>query len=499
MKQLIDIQPCPQWAKKLAALHPGDLTSAEQANLQAHIQSCPACAAVIAEYREMDARILALPPVAPLPDLPLPLRAAFGETAQQETIHVTEQAHASRHSTILKRKPPRPTSRFARAASAFAAVLVVAALIAGFLLLFTAHHSDIGNVPSGSKVVVVASERNDGTIYAIRPSDGAIYWHQSIGKQLTGALVVTRDVVIVGSYNGHVYAVNKRDGSVLWDRSIGTAALPPFASDGTAVYVSGENAVYALRTSDGEILWHRGKTQGCDNGACTNVAMGASGGKVFAFFPDGLYALRAADGTILWRNPVFRFTTRSFVLLNDKLYLPVEAKGLVYVLSTGDGNMVHSPLSFIKDQPIEMVASSDVVYVDSGGQEITAIRASDDRALWRKHFDTVIIGLSSSSDGRLYVAQTTTYVSSIQIIGQPQPTVTSSGYSTDVYALNASDGSILWRWQPTNASGGSSDIAAADGNMYVVIGDSLYALHGSDGKVLWRALQGEQLSSPVIG
>lgn len=197
------------------------------------------------------------------------------------------------------------------------------------------------------------------------------------------------------------------------------------ADDGSAVYVSGENAVYALRASDGKILWHRGKTQGCDNGACTNVAMAATGGKVFVFFPDGLYALRAVDGTILWRNPVFRFTTRSFVLLNDKLYVP--------------------------------------------------------------------------GDGRLYIAQTTSHVASIQIVGQPQPTVTPSGYSTDVYALNASDGSILWHWQPTNASGGSTDVAAGDGNMYVAIGDSLYALRGSDGKVLWKVLQGERLSSPVIG
>ena len=54
--------PCAQWAKKLAAAHPGDLSSTERAALDKHIQSCLACASVQAEYREMDARILALPP-----------------------------------------------------------------------------------------------------------------------------------------------------------------------------------------------------------------------------------------------------------------------------------------------------------------------------------------------------------------------------------------------------------------------------------------------------
>ncbi len=52
-----DFMPCPQWEENLAALYAADLSSLEQKALNAHIASCQACAAVLADYQNMDALI----------------------------------------------------------------------------------------------------------------------------------------------------------------------------------------------------------------------------------------------------------------------------------------------------------------------------------------------------------------------------------------------------------------------------------------------------------
>jgi len=52
-----DFMPCPQWEENLAALYAVDLSSLEQKALNAHIASCQACAAVLADYQNVDALI----------------------------------------------------------------------------------------------------------------------------------------------------------------------------------------------------------------------------------------------------------------------------------------------------------------------------------------------------------------------------------------------------------------------------------------------------------
>ncbi len=52
--------PCTVWAEKLALRHE-DLSPADRAALEAHVRTCPACEATQADYRFLDARLVALP------------------------------------------------------------------------------------------------------------------------------------------------------------------------------------------------------------------------------------------------------------------------------------------------------------------------------------------------------------------------------------------------------------------------------------------------------
>lgn len=63
------LMPCTEWAEKLAARHPEDISPSDRITLNNHIASCEACAAVHAAYREMEINICGLPTTS-LPGLP---------------------------------------------------------------------------------------------------------------------------------------------------------------------------------------------------------------------------------------------------------------------------------------------------------------------------------------------------------------------------------------------------------------------------------------------
>src|SRR5689334_18460462 len=62
--------PCLEWRERLALRHE-DLSPSDQQALDAHIQTCQACATALADYHFFEARLDALPPPAikPLPRL----------------------------------------------------------------------------------------------------------------------------------------------------------------------------------------------------------------------------------------------------------------------------------------------------------------------------------------------------------------------------------------------------------------------------------------------
>lgn len=486
--------PCPVWAELLAAVHPDDLKPEEREALNAHIQSCESCAAVLAEYRRMDAGILALPPVLPLQKLP---------AEPQELPAFPSIVPASQ-----KLSPPRPSQRvkrWARAASVLAAVLVVGAIIGGFALLLTKHQSQTGGAGAG-QVIFVASRGNDGTVYAVHPSDGAILWQYGIGQKLSGDLAASNGEVYASASN-HVYAINISDGSLRWTSpAIQGGALPPMFADGNAVYLSSPTAVYALSSKDGHVLWSR-SSPGCSS--CSAAFAAVQDGVAYAYL-DGLYALNASDGKVLWHHPELQFTTRSFAVADGKVYVPEEHAGKVVELRASDGTFLHT-FTYLKDQPIEMLVSNGVLYVDSGGQEMYALQVSDDSVLWHdvfrhnKRFGDFIFGLSAADDSGLYFAFTTAVVDSIQPVSSSGSPIagatpsTSSAASTQVYALNVGDGLIRWYWRPSNNPGSASNALALNGTVYVSIGDSLYALNATNGKQLWVLTEQSPLSSPVTG
>ncbi len=133
------VKPCAEWADKLAARHPDDLSAAEAAALRQHVQTCVACASVSRSYALMESAIRAMPVGAP--PAALPEEILVESTMKAGNINDTnqpEQAASLRgqgsHVSVRRKR----LTRFANLA---AAVLVVGAIIAASILLFGTRHA----------------------------------------------------------------------------------------------------------------------------------------------------------------------------------------------------------------------------------------------------------------------------------------------------------------------------------------------------------------------
>jgi outer membrane protein assembly factor BamB len=511
--------PCAAWAEKLAA-QPGDLTAEERAALASHILTCPTCASVQAAYSTMDASILSLPPVTPLAELPQ-LYGIATESQPQEDKHqapssaphppLVPTGRGRGAQAVPARRHPR---RWVRLASAVAAVLVVSALIVGFLAISGAHHAQIGGQNSGS-TLYVASRGSDNTVYAVRPSDGAIVWQKQLNDRLTGDLLVVKNTLFaVSSQPGQIYALRKSDGVLLWVKQVTPGNSPPSAgivgilvTDGQNLYLNSLKTLYAVDIHNGEVVWSR-TTSGCP---CNGSLAAATGGVVYAYTGDGLSALRASDGKELWHHPGILSShillPNKVIVTDGKVYVPLEQQGRVAVLRVSDGRLLRT-LTFHSDtlvnsNYIEIAFASGVLYINSSAHDLYALRTSDDTTLWHKHFsDGALYGLSAAYNGTLYFAATSVSVSSISIVDTgkhvtPTPSISTSVASTDIYAINANDGSQRWHLHPTNNDGYASDVLAMDENVYLSVGGRLYALSEKDGRQLWTLSEGINLGTPL--
>jgi anti-sigma factor RsiW len=73
------VMPCADWAETLIATNLDDLSHSEREAFDSHAQSCPACAAFLAEYCFVDDLLHKLPPVEALPGLPPRLLESWAE------------------------------------------------------------------------------------------------------------------------------------------------------------------------------------------------------------------------------------------------------------------------------------------------------------------------------------------------------------------------------------------------------------------------------------
>ena len=145
-----------------------------------------------------------------------------------------------------------------------------------------------GAVQSSPAIVngVVYVGSNDGNVYALKASTGAVLWSFPVGFGGPGTSPAVANGVV---YVGALYALNARTGAIVWSDGIGGASAT--LADGV-IYLGSVDENFAVNARDGTLVWmtHLGYD--------TASAMAFANGVVYFGNTNGdLHALNASDGS----------------------------------------------------------------------------------------------------------------------------------------------------------------------------------------------------------
>jgi outer membrane protein assembly factor BamB len=154
--------------------------------------------------------------------------------------------------------------------------------------------------------VATAADR----VYAVDPDGGAVRWQYERetpeGFTIHGYAVPKQsgDLVYAGFSDGYLVALRVATGDLAWSRSLAAAseqfvdvdASPLVSKAGVLYAASFSGGIYGLRPKDGEVLWHA-----MLNGTSALMLSAATQTLFAVSASDGLCAL-SLQGNLLWRQ-----------------------------------------------------------------------------------------------------------------------------------------------------------------------------------------------------
>jgi outer membrane protein assembly factor BamB len=363
------------------------------------------------------------------------------------------------------------------------------------------------------------------TVYALGPGDGTVRWqcrNSFVNLQTAGPPTLADDTVYVAALDGSAFAVRADDGVLLWHRAVATrspyylgfgsfGATALVAADGAIYGKDGSGGVFALRAADGAELWHN-TSLGIYQASVGGTALVVAGGVIYGA-PDylygaiqGLFALDARTGALLWRASASSLWRAGFAVAGGRIYDEeiefTAAVGRTYLVAraASDGTLVwRYPLAVAPPGPLPpasaFTVADGVIYLQTyepvGSPEILtpvvrALRATDGMLLWS--FDP----LMAPEEGQAFGGNGVTVVAGT--VYAAVGTLTNSVYSADIYALSTRDGAPLWHMRPfpSGLSADQSvvqsplDMVVASGTAYIVApGRNLAAIDMRDGSLRW--------------
>ncbi len=324
-------------------------------------------------------------------------------------------------------------------------------------------------IPAPAGPLLYAS-LSDGTVVALSPSDGTIYWRLHLGGSLS-APVVANGMVYVGSGGQDLYALDALTGTVRWHYQVGQQFTLSAASGEVFAFAS-NGTLSALNANNASVLWQKNLSGGIDVPPVTD------NGVVYVGAGDGLYAFNAQDGSQRWHDKITGGVA-SDVLLADGVLYALGMDGNFYSINASDGSThwkivygvvaTASPLLAVANGVLYLDTETGVAGGPNGGAggNIEAFSTSNGAMLWK---------LIPSVFGPLTVSNGTLYVSA----------------SNKLLALQSSNGAQRW----SVSIAGSSAAWAVNTLVYVGSSDgNVYALKTADGSVSWQSPMGNAVTA----
>jgi len=278
-------------------------------------------------------------------------------------------------------------------------------------------------------------------------------WNVSVGDSAgfssdVDAFSVTKDLLFgPGADFGSVVALNTSDGSVKWQTDIvplpptnSISLTPPAIASGVvyayadyAFQINGvSGALYAFSAKTGNVMW---ATADPCNVSVTSPPIVADGMVFFGDVNGAVTALNASNGAVVWTQTCI----------------------------SGGPTISGSP-GFMANKTL-----GNVVYVTEqdyphGLGSVIAYNAATGAVLWNTGMGP-IAGAPAIGGGKVYV---------------------NSG-DGNLYALNDTMGTVVWKFAPSGGDPGYASPAYANGIVYTTDESSnLYALNAKKGTVVWE-------------
>lgn len=185
----------------------------------------------------------------------------------------------------------------------------------------------------GSSVYAAST---NGSVDKVDAETGKRIWRTKLDKQIiTAGVSVGGGLVLVATDQGVVYALNQSDGAISWQSRLSTEILASPVIEGEIVVArTGDGKVYGLSSFDGKVLWtiSRQLPRLTLRGDSKPLIYG---GAVFAGFSDGtLAAVDVKNGRALWDFPIsFPRGTSEIDRLADIDTNPLLVGDFIYVSS----------------------------------------------------------------------------------------------------------------------------------------------------------------------
>ncbi|MEM2969280.1 MAG: right-handed parallel beta-helix repeat-containing protein [Candidatus Bathyarchaeia archaeon] len=327
-----------------------------------------------------------------------------------------------------------------------------------------------------------ANAARTGYAEADAPDSNQLFWRFKTGGAVTSSPAVADGVVYFSSEDGYLYAVSIASGREVWRVHLGAGISSPAVAAGKVLVTCKPGDVVAINAESGAQVWRQSLGEEAGFGSPLVV-----GSRVFVHGKRGVHVFNVEAGANLYNEEVNVRGSGSIAPLayDGNLILALAATGETFgcngfEAANGRGRfwvaIGSSSVDLLKSGAV--VSNGKVLAVNVNPESYSTVYAMNDFGIpvWNQQLNGVTEASPAVAYGMVYV-----------------PT------DKYAYALNVTDGVVIWSY-PVDGKGSISSPAAADGKVFFGLDNGyIYALDAYTGALVWEYRTGGAVrSSPAI-
>jgi len=281
---------------------------------------------------------------------------------------------------------------------------------------------------------VVYYANTAGVVKALDAASGKLLWSYATKGKIFSTPAIDAGRLVVGSSDNSIYCLDARSGKLLWRVEANKSVLASPTIYKGIVYIGSSDGIFrAIGLESGNVVWSYNKIKGFVEAKAwvddEGVYIGDWGSTLYAFNPK--------NGALLWS-----WTNGKGRGLSPAAVWPVKANGKVFVVTP-------ERMTYAID-----AATGKELWKAKGGREAIGLSA-DGSAIYVKSMQDTVIAFSTITGSASPSAEAKSLWRSFTGYGYeiaPSPITTANGLvfiPTDkgnIFALNAKDGSVAWKY-----------------------------------------------------